>query len=443
MKLAPCFVIVGLSCTLAFSQSQPPVARTTTAGVLIDVTVLDRNGQAVLDLKPEEFELSEDGKAQRIVSATLVHGAGSQPASAGDAAVQPNTPAAGATTPASAASPGPAEQQGPVVTAILFDRLSSEARPLAHQAALAYVATLAPSADYAGVFLADLKLTTFQPFTTQQENLRRAIDRVAGTAPSNLSPEAERSRNRPNSGGLDPSVPVTAGAEYADNYVSVADREHRLANMPPEQKRLAELELRMEQSYGQFMAESESQASLAGLQSVVDAMGALAGRKTILYFTEDLPITSRLKPRFDTLIGRANRANIVVYPVDAAGLRIHSKEAELGRNVTLAGAQGVGDSARGDGPYTKEMERQEQMLSSRPTAVLGRLAKETGGFLLENTNDLGAGVARMKLERTTYYLLAYQSTNSALDGTFRRVTVKVKRSKVTVRSRIGYVAVAP
>ena len=49
----------------------------------------------------------------------------------------------------------------------------------------------------------------------------------------------------------------------------------------------------------------------------------------------------------------------------------------------------------------------------------------------------------MKLERTTYYLLAYQSTNSALDGTFRRVTVKVKRSKVTVRSRIGYVAVAP
>ena len=140
------------------------------------------------------------------------------------------------------------------------------------------MATLAPSADYAGVFLADLKLTTFQPFTTQQENLRRAIDRVAGTAPSNLSPEAERSLDA-DPGGLDPSVPVTAGAEYADNYVSVADREHRLANMPPEQKRLAELELRMEQSLGQFMAESESQASLAGLQSVVDAMGALARQK--------------------------------------------------------------------------------------------------------------------------------------------------------------------
>ena len=42
------------------------------------------------------------------------------------------------------------------------------------------------------------------------------------------------------------------------------------------------------------------------------------------------------------------------------------------------------------------------MLSSRPTAILNRLARETGGFLLENTNDLGAGVARMQLERTTY-----------------------------------------
>jgi VWFA-related protein len=82
------------------------------------------------------------------------------------------------------------------------------------------------------------------------------------------------------------------------------------------------------------------------------------------------------------------------------------------------------------------------MLTSRPTAVLGRLAKETGGFLLENTNDLGAGAARLKVERTTYYLLAYQSTNAALDRTFRKIGVKVKRSKVTFRARSGYVAIA-
>jgi Ca-activated chloride channel family protein len=72
--------------------------------------------------------------------------------------------------------------------------------------------------------------------------------------------------------------------------------------------------------------------------------------------------------------------------------------------------------------------------------VLGRLAKETGGFLLDNTNNLAAGAARMQQERTTYYLLGYQPANTAADGKFRRVSVKVKRPRVTVKARPGYVA---
>jgi VWFA-related protein len=166
----------------------------------------------------------------------------------------------------------------------------------------------------------------------------------------------------------------------------------------------------------------------------------LPGRKSILYFTEALPITARLKSHFDALIGEANRANITVYPVDAAGLRVHSKEQEVGRNVNLGGAQGIGDAHRGEGAWTKDLEKQEEMLSSRPAAALGRLANETGGFLIDNTNDLGKGVVRMQVERTTYYLLGYQPTNTATDGKFRKVTVKVKRGKYTVRARPGYVA---
>ena len=136
------------------------------------------------------------------------------------------------------------------------------------------------------------------------------------------------------------------------------------------------------------------------MRAVVSAFGALPGRKSILYFTESLPITDRMKPKFDALIGEANRANIVVYPVDAVGLRVHSKEAELGRNVAVAGAKGIGDEEREKGAWTKDLEKQNDLLNSRPTAVLGRLAKDTGGFLVENTNDLGAGVARMQRERT-------------------------------------------
>lgn len=191
-----------------------------------------------------------------------------------------------------------------------------------------------------------------------------------------------------------------------------------------------------------MLAEYSGQASIAALRAVVVGLRPLQGRKSILYFTESVSITAQLRAKFEELIGEANSANITFYPVDALGLRVHSEEAKLGRNVTLAGAQGIGDAKRDEGAWTKELERQEQLLVSRPTAVLGRLAKETGGFVIENTNNLGAGVARMQQERMTYYLLGYQPTNATMDGKFRRVTVKVKRPKVSVRARPGYLAVS-
>ena len=234
---------------------------------------------------------------------------------------------------------------------------------------------------------------------------------------------------------------MTAGAESGSTgFVNAADREKRLKDLGPVERQLAEIELRMEEGYRQLTAEYSGEASLSGLRAVVDALGALGGRKSILYFAETLDITSRLKPRFESLIGMANRSNVTLYTVDAAGLRVHSNDAEVARNVMVAGAQGTGDATRGDGPWTKELERQEQLVSSGARAALGRLAKETGGFLLENTNNLSAGIPRIQQERTNYYLLGYQSTK-ALDGKFRRVSVKVKRSGLTIKARSGYLAV--
>jgi VWFA-related protein len=316
-------------------------------------------------------------------------------------------------------------------------------RPFAARAALAYVSTLSPPHDYAGVFLADATLRTFQSFTNQAARLREGVAGVTSTAPVSLAAGAERAATT-RVQSFDPNQPPTAGAESAGGF-SNAERQ---ALFDPARDRdpatlLLRLELKMGEGYQRFASEYEGQASMTGLRAVIDALGALPGRKSVLYFTENLQITPRLKAKFDALIGQANRSNITVYPVDAAGLRVHSKEAELARNVNVAGSQAVGDERRGDGPWTKDLEKQDQLLSSRPTAALGRLAKETGGFLLENTNDLAAGVARMQQERTTYYLLGYQPTNTAMDGTFRKVTVKVKRSKTTVKARPGYLAAPP
>ncbi len=442
MKRAASIVaFVSVAVLPLYTQAPPPPQlRSTTTGVLIDVTVLDRDGRPVLDLRPADFEVTEDGKVQQVLSAPLIHAGAAPPVQQTATAKAPS--AEPAVVNLDSASKSSVAAGAPLtVTAILFDRLSAESRPLAVRAAAAYVATLSPPRDFAGIFVADLAFKTFQPFTNQADSLRRAIEQVARIAPNNLSAAAERTNVPVRTQGLDPSASPTAGAESAAGFTTVAEREKRLTVGDPSEVMLTRMELRMEEGYSRFLTEYEGDASLSGLRAAVDGLALLPGRKSILYFNENLPITARLKSRFDALIGQANRGNITIYTVDAAGLRVHSKEKEVNRNVTLAGAQGLGDAQRPEGAWTKDLEKQEQVLSSRPTAVLGRLAKETGGFLLENTNDLGAGVARMQVERTTYYLLGYQPTNAALDGTFRRVAVKVKRPKVTVRARAGYLAV--
>jgi VWFA-related protein len=420
-------------------QDQRQTVRTSTAGVLVDVTVVDKDGHPVTDLHAADFEIKEDGKPQRIITATLMRGG--VPARISEASAAPGA-AAVSPQAAEAAATGSAAAPIPTITAILFDGLSPDTRPFATRAAAQFVSSLTTPSQYAGVFMTGLALTTMQPFTNNTADLRSAINQVALTAADNLSPEAERKRSSARTTGLDTETPVTAGAEYGQGWVNVAERERRLygASLDPSEQMLTRLEQRMKEGYQHFLGEMEGDASLTGLRAAVSGLAPLPGRKSLLYFTEALPVTSRLRSRFEALIGEANRANITIYPVDAAGLRVNSKEMEVNQGVSVAGSQGLGDAQRPDGAWTKELERQSEALSSGPSAVLGRLAEETGGFLIDNTNNLGKGIARMYVDRTTYYLLGYEPTNSAADGTFRKVSVKVKRGKYTIRARRGYSA---
>jgi VWFA-related protein len=430
-------LMVATATTLA-AQQQPTTIRTGTAGVLVDVTVVDKDGHPVTDLTASDFEVSEDGKAQQIISATLMRNGVPARIAAGASPRGSSSQPATSGPPSTSAAPPPI----PTVTAILFDSLSADARPFAVKAAAQFVSSMALPTEYGGVFQSGLSLNTVQPFTNRTADLRAAIDRVAITPTSNLSVDEERKRASLRTQGLDPATPVTGGAEYGQGWTTVAEREQRLygGEGDPSESLLTQMALRMEDGYKHFLSEYEGDGALSGLRSAVTAMAPLPGRKSILYFTEELPITSRLKSKFDALIGEANRANISVYTVDAAGLRVHSKEQEVGQGVKLSGDQGLGDARRSDGGWTKDLEQQEQNLTSRPAAVLSRLANETGGFMIDNTNDLGKGVARMQVDRTIYYLLGYQPTNAAMDGKFRKVGVKVKRGKYTVRARPGYVA---
>lgn len=71
---------------------------------------------------------------------------------------------------------------------------------------------------------------------------------------------------------------------------------------------------------------------------------------------------------------------------------------------------------------------------------LSRLAKATGGeaFFLPVPPNLGPVYSQIERELRSQYLLAYSSATDAPAGTFRQVTVKVKKPGLTVRTSAGY-----
>jgi VWFA-related protein len=423
-------------------QTVPQVVRSTIPAVLLDVTVLDRQGKPVSDLKAQDFEVKEDGKPQQLTMVSLIqNGVASALSKATASMYSIDSASVGESSPMHAAA---GNGITPTVTAILLDNLSAETRPLACRAVQLFIEGLQPPHEYAGIFAGGLGFSPLQLFTNSIEELRKGVKVAAARPSDNFSVNAERSRTTPRTQGLDPATPVTAGAEYAAGWTTIGEREARLNGKggggDPSEALFTQMELRMQEGYSRFLATYAGDSSLASLRSTVHGLSALTGRKLILYFTDELPITDRLKSRFNDLIGEANRANIVIYTIDAVGLRVHSKESETARVINLGGAQGVGDARRNNGAWTKDMEDQSAALSSRPGAALGRLAGETGGRMIDNTNDLASGLSSIQTERRFYYLLGYQPSNTTDDGRFRHIKVTVKRDKAVVKTRSGYFA---
>jgi Ca-activated chloride channel family protein len=88
--------------------------------------------------------------------------------------------------------------------------------------------------------------------------------------------------------------------------------------------------------------------------------------------------------------------------------------------------------------------RTQNLGRSPPDAqfVLRRLAEQTGGrtFFPQVASNLAAVYNEIKQELSSQYSLAYESTNDARDGRFRRVSVVIARPGVTGRTRPGYYA---
>ena len=115
------------------------------------------------------------------------------------------------------------------------------------------------------------------------------------------------------------------------------------------------------------------------------------------------------------IMGEANRGNATFYTVDPRGLPVF--DTPINQNI----------------PVHQDFARLRARLDSLRT-----LADATDGIAVLNHNDLDVGLKRIANDLSSYYLLGYYSNNSSLDGRYHTIKVRVKRPGIDVRARKGY-----
>lgn len=404
-----------------------------TSEIVVDVVVRDKKGRPVKDLNQSDFEVFEDGVKQQIQSFRMYqredqHGTSIQQESA---------------RPASTAPAAPNPFAGVSVVALVFDRLSPEARELAHKAAQSYVQSTLGEDNFAGVFLIDLNLKILQPITNNKELLSKAVDRAASASTSSFASVAEQSSQI-----TDQSEDLQAAASATSSTGGAGGQG---GGQAPTNTGAGEqlIEARMNQNildmFETLQRDEQGYATINSLLAIVNSLKTIEGRKSIVFFSEGLAIPPAVAQRFPSVISAANRAGVSVYAVDAAGLRVESPLATTVRQQgTVATRMRESHEANDDTsghPMTRNLEQNEDLLRLNPDSGLTQLADQTGGFLIKDTNNLKLGLNRIDEDMRFHYVLSYVPKNADYDGKFRQISVKLDRGGLDVQSRKGYYAV--
>jgi VWFA-related protein len=142
--------------------------------------------------------------------------------------------------------------------------------------------------------------------------------------------------------------------------------------------------------------------TLSALEALATQMGGLReGRKSILFFSQGppLPPSSPNEMRYREAMEAANRGNVTIHVIDPRPL----------------GSVGFGGAN-----------------------TLRRIAADTGGRAIINTNDPTEQLEGVMADASAYYLLGYSPTRKGNDGKFHEIKVRVKRRGVRVTARRGY-----
>lgn len=197
-----------------------------------------------------------------------------------------------------------------------------------------------------------------------------------------------------------------------------------------------------------MLEEADSRATLGSLNTLINAMSKLPGRKIGMFVSEGFrAFQAQMSQELSETTARAARANVVFYSLDPAGLSpIGLTSADGSASISTGPIQTDPLSPTGLVLSTNRLDinntasdRRRDYFESQD--ALNALAADTGGKFFRNSNDIKAGLDGFLEQNSAYYLLGFQPEKRKWDGKFHKIKVTVRnRPDLIVSTRKGYLA---
>ena len=415
LLLSFCLLLPALAQTTPAPTPQKPrddqdeVVKITTNLVQVDA-VVTKDGKMVTNLTANDFQIYEDGKQQAITSFAFISNVPNKTAA---------QPIARDKNKIDGPPEAPINPNDPHRTvAFVVDDLGMSAESIGQvrRQLRKFLAEQLQPNDLIAIIRTGGEMGALQQFTNDKRLLNRAVDRLRWNSCSRV--------------GLNVFHAIGSGPE-PDAF-------------------------RCGYSYGQ---------TGRALRFIIDGLGQLPGRKSLVLMSDDLPretqeiTTADLKffserplpGQPDVPVGssldqfgntrdlslmlrriaeKAIRSSVVIYSVDTQGLQ-------------YTGATAA-DSIRGDsraisrGLTTLAATRSRLLWDRREGGEL--IARQTGGYQIRNSNSYR--LDDIFEDQSGYYLIGYRPTDETFDRKFHHIKAKVKRSGMSLRTRFGFFGVS-
>jgi VWFA-related protein len=413
--IGPVAVLAGLALAMAAAatpwlaaqapppaQATQPVFKSGVELIAVDVAVVDKNGYPVAGLRPDQFQVTVDGKPRRVVSAEFMEFATRTGAPRAPLAARAVTP-----TYTSNEQVAPSAPQGRLIY-LAVDQGSF--KPLgargAMEAARRFIDRLQPE-DRIGL-VAFPEPVTFVAASLDHEAARAATTKLIGSA------QPFRVNGIDKNVSLSEAIDIRAGDTMTTEKVFARE----CGPMTGANRAACENDVRNTAISIGRNAEQQATRGIAGIKGVIRGLAQIRERKTLVLVSGGLPV--------------ADRSGI--------DLQLNSTVADLGREAAAANLNFF--VLHIDSGFLDAFSAEERTISdtlfrdlSMMSSGLETIAGASGGSLARVVAGADFAFDQVLRETTAAYLLGVEPLEGDRDGKTHRISVKVDAPGAEVRSR--------